>query len=178
MIESLSSPPVTADVSALHALLRDAVESNASVGFMLPLADAEVAAYWSNVFATVAAGTRQLFVTRDGTGRIVGTVQLEFAQKANARHRCELQKLLVLRSHRGRRLGSALLAAAESAACARGRTLIVLDTSAGGNALSLYDRCGYTRSGVVPRYAADPTGPLTDCVFYYKELSPPPPPVA
>ena len=172
MIEQLFAPLPPADISALHALLRDAVESNASVGFMLPLTDAEVAAYWHNVLATVAAGTRLLFAARDESGRIVGSAQLELAQKSNARHRGELQKLLVLRTHRDRRLGFALMSAAESAARAHGRTLIILDTSASGNALGLYERCGYTRSGVIPRYATDPDGTLIATVFYYKELSP------
>ena len=170
-VESLSATPSAADLAALHALLRDAVEGGASVGYRVPLADTEVAAFWSDVLADVAAGTRALLVARDDTGRPVGTAQLEFAQKPNSRHRCELQKLLVLRSHRGRRLGSALLLAAESVARAHRRSLIVLDTSSTGNALHLYDRHGYTRAGVIPRYATDPDGPLIDTVIYYKELS-------
>jgi ribosomal protein S18 acetylase RimI-like enzyme len=170
-VTALLVPPTAIDVSALHALLRDAVESNASIGFVLPLSEAEVSAYWNGVFATASAGTRALFVTRDETGRIVGSVQLEFAQRSNSRHRCELQKLLVLRPHRGRHLGFALMQAAESAARVAGRTLIVLDTSASGNALHLYDRCGYTRAGVIPSYATDPDGTLIDTIVYYKHLT-------
>jgi acetyltransferase len=172
MIARLHAPATPQDLAALHALLRDAVEGGASVGYLVPLADTEVAAFWSGVLASVAAGTRALLVARDDTGRIVGSVQLEFAQRPNSRHRCELQKLLVLRTHRGRGLGTALMRTAEAAALAHHRTLIVLDTSATGNALSLYDRCGYTRAGVIPRYATDPDGPLIDTVIYYKELSP------
>lgn len=171
MIEPLSTPPPAADVAALSALLRDAVEGGASVGFLLPLTAADVSPYWSGVFAAVAAGHRLLLVARDDAGRIVGSVQLELAQKSNARHRCELQKLLVLRSHRGHRLGFTLMQSAETAARAQGRTLIVLDTSATGNALNLYDRCGYTRVGVIPRYATDPDGPFIDTVIYYKALA-------
>lgn len=170
-ISVLAATPSTTDRAALHALLRDAVESGASVGFLLPLSDTEVSSFWSGVFASVAAGTRILLVARDDTGGIVGSVQLEFAQRPNSRHRCELQKLLVLRSHRGRHLGSDLMATAESTARDAHRTLIVLDTSSTGNALHLYDRHGYTRAGVIPRYAADPAGPLIDTVIYYKHLA-------
>ena len=169
-ISTLTAPPTATDLAALFALLCDAVDSGASVGFLLPLTDTDLSAYWSGVLASVAAGHRILLVARDDTGRIVGSVQLELAQKSNARHRCELQKLLVLRSHRGRRLGSTLMQSAETAARTRGRTLIVLDTSATGNALNLYDRCGYTRAAVIPRYATDPDGTLIDTVIYYKEL--------
>lgn len=34
------------------------------------------------------------------------------------------------------------------------------------------DRGGYTRAGLIPRYAQDPDGPLIDTVIYYKELAP------
>jgi acetyltransferase len=169
-IEPLSAAPVAADFAALNALLRDAVEDGASVGFVLPLSDAEVVAYWTGVLADVPAGKRVLLVARDAE-RIVGSVQLELAQRSNSRHRCELQKLLVLRSHRGRGLGTSLMAVAEDFARLRRRSLIVLDTSASGNALNLYARCGYTRVGAIPRYAANPDGSLIDTVIHFKELA-------
>jgi ribosomal protein S18 acetylase RimI-like enzyme len=168
-IELLATAPTDTDLADLTALLRDVVEGGASIGFMLPLADAEIASFWSGVIAGAATGNRLVFVARD-SGRIVGSVQLALAQQPNGRHRAELQKLLVRRSHRRRGLGAALLQAAESAALAHGRTLIVLDSGATGNALGLYDRRGYTRVGVIPRFAADPDGPLIDTVVYYKEL--------
>ena len=170
VITSLPATPTAADLADLHALLRDAVEGGASIGFRVPLPESEVTAFWADVLAEAAARKRVLLVARDTGGRITGSVQLELAQRPNSRHRCELQKLLVLRAHRGRGVGAALLAAAESAAHAHGRTLIVLDTSASGNALGLYGRAGYTRAGVIPRYATDPDGPLIDTVIYYKEL--------
>ena len=171
-IEPLTSAPSAADLADLRALLCDAVEGGASVGFLSPLVDPDLANFWTGVFADVGTGKRVLLVARDG-GRIVGSVQLELAQRPNSRHRAELQKLLVLRSHRGRGLGSSLMAVAEDFARLRHRTLIVLDTSATGNALGLYARCGYTRVGVIPRYATDPDGPLIDTVIYYKELARP-----
>ena len=145
--EILTTTPPARDVADLHALLADAIESNASVGFMLPVNAAEVAAFWRSNLADVAAG------------------------KPNSRHRCEVQKLLVLRRARGRGLGTTLMFAAEAAARERGRTLLVLDTSASGNALGVYARCGYTRCGVIPRFAQDPDGPLIDTVIYYKHLA-------
>src|SRR5476649_1378921 len=170
IIGPLSAAPTAADLADLNALLRDAVEGGASVGFILPLPDAEIASFWASAISDVAAGKRVLLVAR-AAGRIVGSVQLELAQRTNSRHRCELQKLLVLRAHRGRGLGTALMAVAEDHARLRHRSLIVLDTSASGSALDLYARCGYTRVGVIPRYATDPDGPLIDTVVFYKELA-------
>ena len=169
-IESLSATPSAADLTDLRSLLRDVVEGGASIGFMLPLGDTEVREFWAGVLAGVGANQRQIFVARDA-GRIVGSVQLALAPQPNGRHRAELQKLLVHRSHRRRGLGAALLRAAESAALTHGRTLIVLDSGATGNALGLYDRGGYTRVGVIPRFAANPDGPLIDTFIYYKELA-------
>jgi ribosomal protein S18 acetylase RimI-like enzyme len=169
-IEPLSATPSAADLADLSMLLRNVVEGGASIGFMLPLAETEVMTFWSDVVAGIASDQRLVFVARDG-GRIIGSVQLALAPQPNGRHRAELQKLLVHRSHRRRGLGAALIRAAESAALARGRTLIVLDSGATGNALGLYDRGGYIRAGVIPRFAAKPDGPLIDTVIYYKELA-------
>ena len=164
------STPSTADFAALCALLRDAVEGGASVGYLVPVREEEMIAFWQGVFVDVAANTRVVLVARDA-GRIVGSVQLGLATRPNSLHRAELQKLLVLRSHRGNGLGGALMTAVEAAARARRRSLLVLDTSASGNALGLYARCGYTKVGVVPRFAADPDGSLIDTVIYYKDLA-------
>ena len=169
-IEPLAATPTAAELSDLCALLRDVVEGGASIGFMLPIADAEITAFWSGVIAGVAAQQRFVFVARDAS-RIVGSVQLALAPQPNGRHRAELQKLLVHRSHRRRGLGAALLRAAESAARAHGRTLIVLDSGETGNALGLYDRGGYMRVGVIPHFAAHPHGGLMNTVVYYKELA-------
>jgi ribosomal protein S18 acetylase RimI-like enzyme len=168
-VELLSSAPSPADLADLHALLRDAVEGGASVGFMIPLPAEEVTDFWSGVLADAAAGKRLVLVTRVD-GRIVGSVQLELAGRPNSRHRCELQKLLVQRHARGQGLGTALLQAAEQTARSHGRSLIVLDTSSSGNAVALYERCGYKRAGLIPRYANDPDGPLIDTIIYYREL--------
>jgi ribosomal protein S18 acetylase RimI-like enzyme len=167
----LALPPTGTDLAELHALLRDAVESGASIGFMVPLPETVVADYWTETLAEVTAGRRVLLVAR-AAGRIVGSVQLELAQRPNSRHRAEVQKLLVLRAHRRGGLGAALLAAAEDQARRHGRTLLVLDTSASGPALGLYDRSGYIRAGGIPGYARDPDGPLIDTVIYYKPLAP------
>ena len=169
VLETLTASPKPVDITGLTALLRDAVEGGASVGFMLTTSEAELTSFWHDTFSDVRAGRRIVIVARDG-GKIVGTVQLELAGKPNSQHRAELQKLLVLRAHRGQGLGSTLIDAAEAAARAKHRTLIVLDTSATGNAVGVYRRCGYIRAGVIPRYARDPDGPLIDTEFYYKEL--------
>jgi ribosomal protein S18 acetylase RimI-like enzyme len=155
----------------LSDLLADAIEDGASVGFVLPLAGAELPAYWQEVEAAIRKGNRHLLAAR-ADGRIVGAVQLDCAVKANARHRAEVQKLLVHRRARRHGIGRRLMQALELVALSLDRSLLVLDLRLDDPAQQLYESLGYRRTGVVPRYARDPDGTLNDCLFMHKELAP------
>ncbi len=158
------------DAAPLAALLCDAVNDGASVGFLPPLTVDEAAAYWHGVIAAVAAGERLLLVARAGE-ETIGTVQLDLCQRANGLHRAEVMRLLVHTTARRRGVGRALMEAAEAEARARGRTLLVLDTRDGDPSCRLYESLGYTRAGVIPRYARSADGRLHATAIYYKELS-------
>jgi acetyltransferase len=160
------------DAAEFHALLRDAVEHGASIGFTLPLADGEVADYWRKVGAELAGGNKILLAARDGSGRLIGSGQLALEARSNGRHRAEVQKLLVFAAQRGRGAGTALMHALEAAARARGRTLLFLDTSEGASgAAGLYERLGYLNCGGIPDYAMDPDGRLKSNVIFSKKLN-------
>ncbi|HEY7023051.1 MAG TPA: GNAT family N-acetyltransferase [Ktedonobacterales bacterium] len=159
-------------LDALDTLLRDAVESGASVGFLPPLAPDESRAFWQETLDEVAAGTR-LALGAWLDEQLVGTVHLALAMKPNARHRGEVQKLLVHMTARRRGIAQKLLDAIERAALESGRTLLVLDTELGSDAERLYRRVGYNEAGVIPRFAATTAGPLTATVIFYKELERP-----
>jgi GNAT superfamily N-acetyltransferase len=94
-----------------------------------------------------------------------------FAAPENQPHRGDVAKMLVRRSARRQGLGARLMRAAEEAALAAGRTVLVLDTVTGSEAERLYQRMGWTRVGVVPDYALWPDGRLCDTTFFYKRLS-------
>jgi len=170
-IKSISAGEMPAQLPALTALLRDAVDGGASLGFLPPLDPGEAAAYWHGVLAEVRAGTRVLLAARTGP-KLVGTVQLSLATKSNAKHRAEIEKLAVLTAERGKGVGKALMGAAEAAARAKGRTLLVLDTRKGDPAEALYRSLGYTETGVVPGFTRDARGELHDTVFFHKVLPP------
>jgi ribosomal protein S18 acetylase RimI-like enzyme len=169
-IHTLAGDDVAAFLDDLADLLIDAVEGGASVGFMLPLARDEAVAYWQEVAAAMRRGNRHLLAARDG-GRVVGAVQLDCAVKANARHRAEVQRLLVHRRARRRGIGRALMQALEPLALSLGRTLLVLDLRLDDPVQRLYESLGYVRTGVVPRYARDPDGGFNDSLFMHKELA-------
>lgn len=156
----------------LAAVLVDCVEGGASVSFMAPLAREKADRFWRRVAEGVAAGDRLLLVAEDRvSGEIVGTVQLVLGLPENQPYRADVAKMLVRRSARRQGLGASLMRAAEEAARAAGRTLLVLDTVTGGDAERLYQRLGWTRVGVVPGYALWPDGRLCDTTIFYKALS-------
>lgn len=159
---------------SLVKLLQDSVNGGASVGFLPPLKVAEARKYWQEVRDAINAGHRVLLVA-EIKKRVVGSVQLDLATKPNALHRAEVIKLLVLTEARRRGIGRALMQAAEQAALARHRTLLVLDTRRGDPAEKLYRRLGWAVTGIVPRYARSDSIVLSDTVFFYRELQPPNP---
>jgi len=171
-METLSHPPAPADLLQLETLLIACVRGGASLGFMADIAAEEAAAYWAGVVSGPAAGARVVLVARDAAdGRIVGTVQLAPESRPNGRHRAEVQKLLVLPSHRHGGLGTALMVAAEAEARARAIRLLFLDTSEGrGGARALYERLGYTCIGGIPGYALDPDGTPRANAIFFKQL--------
>ena len=125
-------------------------------------------AFWRGVADGVARGERALFVAEDAKG-MIGTVQLILAQPDNQPRSANLAKILVQRRARRQGLGAALMQAAESAARACGKTLLVLDT-ASDDAERLYTRLGWQRVGLITGYALLPTGEPCDTTYFYKVL--------
>jgi GNAT superfamily N-acetyltransferase len=162
-----------AEVDALADVLLDVVEGGASVGFQWPLQRERAIAFWQDCVASTARGERILFVAEEAaSGAIVGTVQVVVALPENQAHRGDVAKMQVHRRARGKGLGAALLRAAEDAARAAGKTLLVLDTATGGDAERLYARLGWVRVGEIPGYAKWPTKPgFCDTTIFYRRLS-------
>ncbi|WP_262030392.1 GNAT family N-acetyltransferase [Microvirga sp. Mcv34] len=172
-IRSLSLLEASEQVGALSAVLIDCVEGGASVSFMSPLTRERADDFWQGVAEGVGRGERILLVAQEEPGgRIVGTVQVVLRQPENQPHRADIAKMLVHGRARKRGIGAALMKAAEDAALAAGKTVLVLDTVTGGDAERLYERAGWTRSGIIPNYALWPKGGFCDTTVFYKQLSP------
>jgi GNAT superfamily N-acetyltransferase len=157
-------------VEALAEVLVDCVEGGASVSFMLPLPREKAVAFWRGVAEGVARGERALVIAEDGEGRIVGTVQMVLSQPDNQPHRADIAKMLVHRRARRRGIAQRLMNAIDEIAREEGKTVLVLDTVTGGDAERLYERTGWQRAGVVPKYALMPDGAFCATTFYYKHL--------
>ena len=169
-IECLLLPASTSDIAALAGALVDAVDSGAAVSFVQPIEFDRAREWWKSALASFHP-KGVVLVARDSGNEIVGTVQLQPAWAPNQPHRAEVCKLIVHRKYRGAGLGRRLMEAVEQAGRDAGFTLLTLDARAGGTADKLYARLGWTRVGIIPRYAIDPDGKgLHDTVIYYKEL--------
>jgi GNAT superfamily N-acetyltransferase len=156
------------ELEGLIDVLTDCVHGGASVNFMHPMTREKAEAFWRRTAESLSRGERALVVAEDANG-IVGTAQAVWATPENQPHRADIAKMLVHRRARKGGIGAALLAAAEDAARAAGRTLLVLDT-ASAEAERLYERGGWRRVGAIPKYALLPDGPTIASVFFYKDL--------
>src|SRR5689334_15748431 len=168
-ITELSANETGRHISDLTALLEDAVNSGASIGFLPPLASGEAEAYWTGVIDSMHAGGRvHLAAIEDG--RIIGSVQLDYAGRRNASHRAEVMKLMVHTAARRRGVGRLLMQRAAEIALSAGRTLLVLDTRCGDPSETLYTQLGYVTAGVIPGYARSASGDLHSTVIMYRHL--------
>ncbi len=168
-IAEIRTTPSLELFSELVGLLQDAVKSGASIGFLAPLSTAEARNFWMAALSEVARGERVVLLARDGVS-IIGCAQLLLTARANARHRAEIQKLIVHTQWQGKGLGRALLDAIETAASDKGRTLLLADAREGGYGDRLFSRSGYSRVGVIPRYQRGPDGHFDSTVIFYRNL--------
>jgi acetyltransferase len=169
-IEQLSAAQMRAELPAFIELLQDSVRSGASVGYVAVPDEAVARAFWAGILDGLAQDKRVLLVARQ-QGQIIGTVQLDLAQRPNSLHRAEVQKLLVHSSARQQGIGRALMQAIEQQALHIGRTLLMLDTVEGDVAEALYLKLGYTLLGYVPAYVTVGNGVMQPCAFFYKHLT-------
>ncbi len=168
LLDASSMEPL---LPGLVALLQDAVDQGASVGFLAPLSAPRALAYWREVHGLVAAGRKNLWLALQD-GAVVGSVQLEPCQRDNGRQRAEVQKLFVLSTLRRTGLAAALMQALEQHAQAQALRTLHLDTEEGSAAEAFYQRLGYQRVGVIPDYASSNHGVPCGTAIYYKQLPP------
>ncbi|CUI02958.1 GCN5-related N-acetyltransferase [Janthinobacterium sp. CG23_2] len=156
-------------IDTLAGLLAEVVAQGGSVGFMHPLARSEAQAFWERALQAAADGQRIVLGAFEDE-QLVATVSLLLDCPPNQPHRAEIAKMMTLPRCRGRGIAAALLQAAETAAVARGKTLLVLDTASDGGAAGLYAKHGFTLAGEIPGYALKPHGGLTGTLLYWKRI--------
>jgi len=169
-IEALTADQIrTNALQDLCELVRDAVASGASVGWVAVPSELEAANYWYGVADQVQSGAIVLLVARAPL-QVIGTVQLHLSARPNGAHRAEVARLLVHTSARRRGVGAALMRAIEEEALQRRVSLLVLDTRTGDPSQQLYEKIGYILAGIIPNYARGTAGTLEPTSIMYKEI--------
>jgi acetyltransferase len=168
-IVELGPADVQASLEDLAQLLLDAHDAGAALGLAGPLTRERARLVWVEAAERLEPGERVLLGAVED-GRVVGTVQIARTAVENGRHRGEVQWLVVLSELRGRSVGRALLDAAMERARGMELRLLWLTTHADSGADRFYERCGWTRVGVIPSYSVRPDGSLVANAFYYREV--------
>ncbi|MEO1090631.1 MAG: GNAT family N-acetyltransferase [Pseudomonadota bacterium] len=151
-------------------LLQDAVDGDASLGFLAPLDRDGVRTHWClPVGEGLERGTHRAWLAF-ADEELIGAVVLALVGKENAPHRAMVQKLAVHRKARRRGVGAALMRALETDAKRAGRWLLELDTDDGSAAVAFYRRLGWQDVGVIPDYSLSPHGVLKGTRFFYRKL--------
>jgi len=154
---------------ALVPLLQETVQLGASIGWVEAPSEAEARAFWQRCQDSCRRGERQGFVAIEGE-QVLGSAQLVLDMPANGAHRAEVCKVMVAPAARRQGLGAQLMRAAEAAARAQGRRLLVLDTVRASPAERLYRRLGFEVCGAIPGYAMSTTGTLEATQILFKRL--------
>jgi ribosomal protein S18 acetylase RimI-like enzyme len=154
---------------ALSEILVEVVANGGSVSFMHPLALEEANAFWDGSLAAAEKGERIVLGAFDGY-ILAGTVTLLLSLPPNQPHRAEIAKMMTRISHRGRGIAKTLMQVAERLAIEQKKTLLVLDTAEEDGASALYEKLGFTLTGVIPEFALKPHGGLTGTMVYWKRI--------
>ena len=166
-IEPLNNTLQTREV--LSEILVEVVANGGSVSFMHPLALEEANAFWDGSLAAAEKGERIVLGAFDGD-ILAGTVTLLLSLPPNQPHRAEIAKMMTRISHRGRGIAKTLMQVAERLAIEQKKTLLVLDTAEEDGASALYEKLGFTLTGIIPDFALKPHGGLTGTMVYWKRI--------
>ncbi|UTW00714.1 GNAT family N-acetyltransferase [Marinomonas rhizomae] len=153
----------------LVELLCDAVDSGAPIGFLPPMSESEAKAYWLFINDDLQANARQVLLVREDD-KVVGSVQIAMSPKANALHRCDVEKLMVHTQAREHGLGGKLMQGVERVAASMQRQLLILEVRSDDIAHDMYVNMGYIPFGEVPGYTRSANGMLHNATFFYKEI--------
>ena len=171
VIIDVSSSELAARIKDFGVLLHACVLDGASVGFILPYAQAEAEMFWrKKILPAVQEGGLVLLAAYVGD-RIAGTVQLDYNTPPNQPHRAEVRKLLVHPDFRRRGIAKALMVELETRAVQLRRSLLTLDTRTGDKAEPLYASLGFQTTGIIPNFCRDTlTERLDPTTIMYKPL--------
>lgn len=152
---------------ALTALLRDAVDAGAALGFLPPLGDDECLRYWLSL-RTGLRGSERVLLVAHVWGRLAGSGRLMLPRWPNARQRAEVQKLIVGQGFQRRGVGAALMVALDHVAKASGRSLVILGNRGSEAPQRFFQHLDYQLAGVLPDAVAGTAGGSCDGAVLFR----------
>ena len=172
-IEALTAVAVQAHRAALVALLRDAVDSGASIGFLPPIAETEAARYWDAVAAAIEEGSRVRSRRPRPGARARGLGSAAISPRARTPGTGP-------RWQRSWSTVAPVAGASGARSCWRSKSTPAnsgarRSSSTRGRATrrkALYRSVGWTFAGAIPRYARSATGAFDATALYFKLLDP------
>lgn len=169
-IEIIYNSNISPSIDALNQLLIECVDNDASIGFLPPVNSSTATQYWQQIEASILCDER-ILITAVRNKTLIGCVQLSLMNKPNARHRAEVEKLMVSKNARKQGVGEMLMLALEKKAREYQRSLLVLDTREGDAASILYRKLNYIEAGKIPNFALNSSGETDPTVFFYKNIN-------
>jgi acetyltransferase len=150
-------------------IVRDAIEHNFSIGFLLDETDNSLEEFWK--FEISRIGDGNIILVSEVGDRIVGVVIVTPERRSNGRHRGELRKLIVHSNFQNQGIGAELEATACLIAKRVGLSLLCLDSATDFLVARTYEQWGWQKVGSIPHFAAQPDGILVATTYFYKSLN-------
>jgi acetyltransferase len=169
-IRRLAASEILERRAEFQALVRDAVETMGTVGFVLPVTTDKLDRYWSGVAREAESGEREVLAAFE-EGVVIGMLQIAYEKAESVRHRGDLQKLMVLSAHRRRGVARALLRDAMARMRALGLAMYTITTAHEAPTEVLVRQLSFTRYGVMPHYGVTPDGSLHDASMHYISIA-------
>jgi GNAT superfamily N-acetyltransferase len=168
-IEALDIAAAESAVGRLAALLVACVDDGGSVAFLKPLASSKARAFWQRAASDAGVG-RSVLLGAWRSGVLSGVGLLSLAIPETQGHRARVRMLLVEPGARRMGLGRQLLRRLEEAARSGGRSLLTLETRAGGADEALCRHEGWREAGRIPGFIRDAEGRAHPMVFCWKQI--------
>lgn len=168
-MELLKLEKLNGYLDELVDLLCDCVDSGSSIGFLPPMSELEARTYWLGVQENLDNLNSLMLIVKED-GKLIGSVQINLSSKANALHRCEIDKLMVHSSAKCRGVAAMLIRGVEKVAAAWQRELIILDTCTTDHSCSLYKKLGFKEVGTIPHFTKSASGDFDSTTIFYKEV--------
>ncbi|KAK3068135.1 hypothetical protein LTR53_014525 [Teratosphaeriaceae sp. CCFEE 6253] len=174
--------PILDQVAKIHA---DCVLQDGTLATFLPddkgqMSHRKILDYWRRYHEEVEIGSRVIILQflDDSEEQLMGYASLDMPPSETGPFRGSVQKLMVSPKYRYRGVARWVMAKLEEVAREQGRWMLVLDTTIGSGAESMYPRLGYIEIGTIPvsrvtptKYGIHPhTRQLVDEMFFYKDL--------